>query len=64
MRHISSESNKGKRGLATPRKRGGKASTKGISDEHAAAPLARDRSGGIVDAALPNRTKNAVAMAH
>jgi transposase-like protein len=56
-------SNKGERGLETPRKRGGKASTAGISDEHVAVLVARDRSGGLVDAVLPDKTKKAVAMA-
>ena len=50
------ESFKGKRGklLRAPRKRGGKASKRGLSAEQIPVIVARDRSGATIDAVLPN----------
>jgi transposase-like protein len=50
------ESFKGKRGklLRAPRKRGGKASKRGLSCEQIPVIVARDRSGATIDAVLPH----------
>lgn len=55
------KSAKGKRGLPrSPRKRGGKAKKPGLSEEHVPVLIARDRSGAMVDAVLPDRSEKAV----
>ncbi|MEE8304157.1 MAG: IS1595 family transposase [Candidatus Tectomicrobia bacterium] len=55
------KSAKGQRGLArSPRKRGGKAKKPGLSKEHVPVLIARDRSGAMVDAVLPDRSEKAI----
>ena len=56
------ESHKGERNLdRTPRKRGGKASQRGISDEQTAVLVARDRNGNTMDAVLFKSNKDTLA---
>jgi transposase-like protein len=59
------ESKKGKRaGLARkPRRRGGKASKRGLSDEQIPVMVARDRSGATIDAILPHLDAASIAAA-
>lgn len=58
------ESDKGKRNL--PRKarsRGGKATKRGLSTEQISVLVARDRTGGIVDAILPDKSTRSIKIA-
>lgn len=55
------ESAKGSRKLSRPaRKRGGKATRPGLSKEQIPVLVARDRTGGIVDAVLPDQSKASI----
>ncbi len=57
------ESCKGERNLPhrPPRKRGGKASERGLSEEQIPVLIVRDRHGSTTDAVLPDRTKATLA---
>lgn len=58
------ESGKGGRHLARKsRKRGGKASTRGLSKEQIPVLVARDRQGNVVDAVLPDQSTRSIKLA-
>lgn len=58
------ESSKGGRNLERKsRKRGGKASTRGLSKEQIPVLVARDRQGNIVDAVLPDQSTRSIKLA-
>ena len=57
------ESHKGSRNIPRKaRKRGGKAAKRGLSSEQIPVLVARDRTGGIVDAVLPDQSKKSIKV--